>query len=37
MDEIATVSKTLLMDRGQRKVRINYIRKNNMAGCIIPV
>jgi len=36
MEEIATVSKTYLLDRGLRKIRLNVIRKNNMVGCIIP-
>lgn len=36
MEEIATVSKTYLLDRGLRKIRLNVIRKNNMVGCIVP-
>lgn len=36
MEEIATVTKTLLLDRGLRKIRLNVIRKNNMIGCIVP-
>ena len=36
MEEIATVSKTLMLDRGVRKIRLNVIRKNNMMGCIVP-
>ena len=36
MEEIATVSKTYLLDRGLKKIRLNVIRKNNMVGCIVP-
>lgn len=36
MEEIATVSKAFLVDRGIRKVRVNVIRKNSMVGCIVP-
>ncbi len=36
MQELATVTKTLLLDRGQKKVRLNFIVKNNIAGCIVP-
>jgi hypothetical protein len=36
MEEIATVSKTLLMDRGLRKLRLNVVRKNSVVGCIVP-
>lgn len=36
MEEIATLTKTLLIDRGKRKIRFSVINKNNMMGCIIP-
>ena len=36
MEEIATVTKSILYDRGIRKIRLNFIRKNNMVGCIVP-
>ena len=36
MEEIASVTKALLIDRGVRKLRLNVIRKNNMIGCIVP-
>ncbi len=37
MKEIATISKTFLIDRDQRKVRINYVGKGRMYGCLVPV
>lgn len=37
MNEIATVTKTLLLDRGRRKIRISYMDKGKMMGCIVPV
>ncbi len=36
MEEIATITKSLVLDRGIRKIRVNIIRKNNMIGCIVP-
>jgi len=36
MEKLATVSKTWLVDRGIRKIRLNVIGKNNMVGCIVP-
>ncbi len=36
MEELATVTKTLLVDRGLKKMRLNVIRKNSVIGCIVP-
>ncbi|MEM5797056.1 MAG: hypothetical protein QW818_03660 [Candidatus Aenigmatarchaeota archaeon] len=36
MEEIATVSKTYILDRGLRKIRLNFISKTNVIGCIVP-
>lgn len=37
MNEVATLSRTLLIDRGKRKVRVNYIDGNKIMGYIVPV
>lgn len=37
MNEVATITKTLLIDRGRRKVRISYMDRSKMLGCIVPV
>ena len=36
MEEIATVIKSYLVDRGLMKIRLNVVKKNNMMGCIVP-
>lgn len=36
MEELVSVNKALVLDRGIRKLRLNVIRKNNIVGCIVP-
>lgn len=36
MEEIATISKTLLFDRGRRRIKVNFTHNDRMMGYIIP-
>ncbi len=37
MDEIATINKTLLIDRGLRKVKVSITKNGRMMGYIVPI